>query len=64
MSEALPVTPAARSADPCAGASLAGEGEHRAAGASIALVEAMRRARKATAVTGEFAKTIKEMLHT
>ena len=51
MSEALPVTPAARSADPCAGASLAGEGEHRAAGASIALVEAMRKARKATTVS-------------
>jgi hypothetical protein len=51
LSEALPVTPAARSADPCAGASLAGEGEHRAAGASIALVEAMRKARKATTVS-------------
>ena len=51
MSEALPVTPAARSVDPCAGASLAGEGEHRAAGASIALVEAMRKARKATTVS-------------
>lgn len=47
MSEALPVTPAARSADPCAGVSLSDEGS-RSAGASIALVEAMRKARKAT----------------
>jgi hypothetical protein len=51
LSEALPVTPAARSADPCAGGSLPelpDEGS-RSAGASIALVEAMRKARKATA---------------
>ncbi|MDX2089437.1 MAG: hypothetical protein SFX73_16410 [Kofleriaceae bacterium] len=47
MSEALPITPAARSADPCAGVSLASEGSSRAIGASIALVEAMRKARKA-----------------
>ena len=50
MSEALPVTPAARSADPCAGVSLSDEGS-RSAGASIALVEAMRKARKATAAS-------------
>jgi hypothetical protein len=50
LSEALPVTPAARSADPCAGVSLDHEGS-RSAGASIALVEAMRKARKATAAS-------------
>lgn len=48
MSEALPVTPAARCADHCAGVSIASEESSRAVGASIALVEAMRKARKAT----------------
>lgn len=45
MSEALPATPAAPYADPCAGPSLTSDGASRAVG----LVEAMRRARKTTA---------------
>ncbi len=47
MSEALPLTPAAPCADPCAGLISSSEGTSRAVG----LVEAMRRARKGTQPT-------------